>query len=108
MADDNYDDSNDSDDSHLSPFLKVLRNAIETQGPEDGLELLRDLFTACGATAAMNPVVRADPSVAMEIMQEVLTAAIIAHNSVKAMRTMAQDDGSDVIIWMNNRVVGDA
>lgn len=108
MADDNYDDSNDSDDSHLSPFLKVLRNAIETQGPEDGLELLRDLFTACGATAAMNPVVRADPSVAMEIMQEVLTAAIIAHNSVKAMHAVPRDDGSDVIIWMNNRVVGDA
>ena len=42
MADDNYDDSNDSSGTHLSPFLKVLRDAIETEGPEDGIELLRD------------------------------------------------------------------
>ena len=96
-----------NDDAHMTPFLQALYDCVKAHGPEDNLDLLRDLFTACGATAAMMEVVREDPEVAMNIMREVLAAAITARNAVMAMHAV-YDDGDEDIIWMNNSIVGEA
>ena len=96
-----------NDDAHMTPFLQALYDCVKAHGPEDNLDLLRDLFTACGATAAMMEVVREDPEVAMNIMREVLSSAIVAYNAVLAMHAV-HDAGDEDIIWMNNSVIGEA
>jgi len=92
------------DDRHMTPFLQALYDCVQEHGPEDNLELLRDLFTACGATAVMVDVVRENPDMALDVMREVLAAAITAHNAVMAMR----EANNESIIWMQNNVIGDA
>lgn len=96
-----------NDETHMTPFLEALYECVRTHGPDDNLEVLRDLFTACGATAAMMEVVREDPEIAMNIMREVLSSAIVAYNAVLAMHTV-HDSGDEDIIWMNNSVIGEA
>ena len=97
-----------NDDAKMTPFLQALYNCVKTHGPDDDVELLRDLFTACGATAAMMEVVREDPEVAMNIMREVLSSAIVAYNAVLAMHAVHVTSGDEDIIWMNNSIVGEA
>jgi len=97
-----------NDDAHMTPFLQALYDCVKTHGPDDNLDLLRDLFTACGATAAMMEVVREDPEVAMNIMREVLSSAIVAYNAVLAMHAVHDTSGDEDIIWMNNSIVGEA
>ena len=55
----------------------------------------------------MMEVVREDPEIAMNIMREVLSSAIVAYNAVLAMHTV-HDSGDEDIIWMNNSVIGEA
>ena len=96
-----------NDDAKMTPFLQALYDCVKTHGPDDDVELLRDLFTACGATAAMMDIVRDDPEIAMNIMREVLAAAITARNAVMAMHAV-HNAGDEDIIWMNNSIVGEA